>query len=250
MTTETETTSQKPTFAVIADVLGERRPRPRAQLQAIVAALGDEVAQALLVETHQVEADGGLMLPDGSRRRTPGGVFFHLAHFRLDPEQQVAIYGYQKKQRPTSSDGTPIPPPPPPEPPATWADRGAWIQAARATTEEATTVKITLIGKLGKTIEKPGFTLATLRHTPRLNALPKGIPRPEPQETGYVVYIGGKQWRKVKEALQNPEDVAIIEGTPMWDAQHQALAVFATTVTTKLTQQALREQQRAQTLEA
>jgi hypothetical protein len=32
----------------------------------------------------------------------------------------------------------------------------------------------------------------------------------------------------------------------MWDSQYAALAVFATNVTTKLTQQAQREQQQAQ----
>jgi hypothetical protein len=105
---------------------------------------------------------------------------------------------------------------------------------------------LALIGKLGKTIEKPGFTLAMLTHTPRLTALPKGIPRPEAKETSYVVYIGGKQWKKVKDALKNSDDVAIIEGTPMWDPDYQAVAVFATSITTKLTQQAKREQQRAE----
>jgi hypothetical protein len=50
----------------------------------------------------------------------------------------------------------------------------------------------------------------------------------------------------VKDALKNPDDTAIIEGTPMWDAEYQAMAVFATSITTKLTQQAKREQQREQ----
>jgi hypothetical protein len=222
------TDKPKPTFALIADALGETERQPRAQLRAIVAALGDEAAHDLLAETQQVEANGGMLLPDGSRRRTPGGVFFHLAYERLTLEQRKAIY------RPVGLA------------PAKWAERGAWIDDARSESEEATTVKITLIGKLGKTIEKPGFTLAMLRHTPRLDALPKGIPRPDAKETTYVVYIGGKQWRKVKEALSNREDVAIIEGTPMWDSDHQALAVFATSITTKLTQQAKREQQRTQ----
>jgi hypothetical protein len=234
-----ETSRRKPAFALIADTLGETERAPRGKLRAIVAALGDEAAHALLAEVQQVEANGGMLLPDGSRRRTPGGVYFHLAYQRLTPEQRQTIYGYRGTR--TGSDTRP-----PPPLPDRWADRGAWIDEVRSSSEEASTVKITLIGKLGKTIEKPGFTLAMLKHTPRLNALPKGIPRPEPNETSYVVYIGGKQWKKVKDALQNPEDVAIIEGTPMWDSQYEALAVFATNVTTKLTQQTKREQQQAQ----
>ena len=79
-----------------------------------------------------------------------------------------------------------------------------------------------------------------------MDKLPKGIPRPEKaSETTYIVYIGGKQWSKVKKALRNPEDDAIVEGTPMWDQEYEAMAVFATNVTTKLTQQARREEQRA-----
>jgi hypothetical protein len=130
--------------------------------------------------------------------------------------------------------------------PAGSTDRGVWIAEFRSSSEEGSTVKITLIGKLGKTIEKPDFTLAMLKHTPRLNALPKGIPRTDAKETSYVVYIGGKQWHKVKDALQNPQDVAIIEGTPMWDPDYEALGIFTTSITTKLTQQAKREQQQAQ----
>jgi hypothetical protein len=232
-----EPTRSKPTFAHIADTLGETERQPRGQLRAIVDALGDEAALSLLAEVQRIEADGGILLPDGSRRRTPGGVFFHLAYEQLAPEQRQAIYRRGRRADADSGDPT--------APPATWADRGAWIAEARPTTEEATTVKITLIGKLGKTIEKPNFTLAMLTHTPRLDTLPKGIPRPEAKATSYVVYIGGKQWRKVKDALRNPEDAAIIEGTPMWDAEYQALAVFAQSVTTKLTQQAKREEQRA-----
>jgi hypothetical protein len=233
-------TGDKPesAFATIADTLGETEHQPRAKLRNIVAAFGDEAALALLAEVQQIEADGGMMLPDGSRRRTPGGVYFHLAYHRLAPEQRQAIYGYKRHK-----DGNGTPPPPP----ATWSERGAWIDEARGKAKEANTVKITLVGTLGKTVEKQNFTLAMMTHTPRMDKLPKGIPRPDQaSKTTYIVYIGSKQWRKVKDALRNPEDVAIIEGVPSWDQEYEALAVFATSITTKLTQQAKREAQKAQ----
>jgi hypothetical protein len=44
----------------------------------------------------------------------------------------------------------------------------------------------------------------------------------------------------VKDALTDPEDVLIIEGVPMYDAQYQAIAVFATNTTTKALQRAQR----------
>jgi hypothetical protein len=38
------------------------------------------------------ERNGGMMLPDQSRRRTPGGVFFALARKKLSPEDREAIF--------------------------------------------------------------------------------------------------------------------------------------------------------------
>ncbi len=62
----------------IADALGERVTGPRAQVGRVVQVLGIERAEALYEQALEVEAAGGMMLPDGSRRRTPGGVFFKL----------------------------------------------------------------------------------------------------------------------------------------------------------------------------
>jgi hypothetical protein len=112
------------------------------------------------------------------------------------------------------------------------------IQAA---SQDAQRVTISLAGKLGKTVQKERFALAMLKHTPRFDALPKGIPRPNAQETLYIIYIGGKQWNRVKESLRQPDDIAIIEGIPMWDAEYQAMTVFATRITTKLLEQAKRK---------
>ena len=44
----------------------------------VVDAIGLDGARQLLADTLQLEANGGLTIADGSRRRTPGGVFFYL----------------------------------------------------------------------------------------------------------------------------------------------------------------------------
>ena len=62
----------------LADELGETEELPRRQLRRVVQTLGAERARAILAEALAVEARGGLLVPDGSRRRTPGGIFFHL----------------------------------------------------------------------------------------------------------------------------------------------------------------------------
>lgn len=53
-------------------------------IERVVAVLGQQKALDLLYATENVEANGGLMICNGSRRRTPGGVFLHL--LRSNPQ--------------------------------------------------------------------------------------------------------------------------------------------------------------------
>src|SRR5918997_7016950 len=76
----------------IANGLGEKEPGPRAQVARVVRVLGIERAQALFEQTLEVEAAGGMMLPDGSRRRTPGGVFFKLVRDNASKEERSRIF--------------------------------------------------------------------------------------------------------------------------------------------------------------
>ncbi len=78
--------------ATIAEQLGESQGGPIGQIRRLVECLGADVALALLEETKQVEASGGMMLPDGSRRRTPGGVYFHLIKGRISGEDRAFIF--------------------------------------------------------------------------------------------------------------------------------------------------------------
>jgi hypothetical protein len=72
-------------------------------------------------------------------------------------------------------------------------------------------------------------------------SLPRGLPTPPSTPTNYVVYIAAKQWRKVAEAIGDPEDVLIIEGFPQLDPETSSIAVFATNTTTKKLQMAQRQ---------
>ena len=76
------------TAAIIAQELGETDPIPQEQIRRIVERLGAEAALTLLRETLEIEAQGGMLLPDRSRRRTPGGVFFYLVRSRTSKEDQ------------------------------------------------------------------------------------------------------------------------------------------------------------------
>jgi hypothetical protein len=221
----------------IANALGEKERGPRAQVARVVRVLGIERAQALYEQTLEVEAAGGMMLPDGSRRRTPGGVFFKLVRDHASKEERWKIFPTRtqqdKPEQPTdAAQPAPIPAPSIPI-----------ISEIPNATGEARTVKITLIGRPGRIVSKPGYIITgmTARTVP---ALPKGMPAPPTQPTSYTVYISHKQWQKVAASLQgNPDDVLIAEGTPVYDPQLEGIAVYVTNTTTKLLQQAQRAAQ-------
>ena len=78
--------------AEVADTLGEREPVIRQRLLRIVRFVGEERTQAFLDRTLAIESAGGMLLPDGSRRRTPGGVFFTLVKQTCSDEEQAILF--------------------------------------------------------------------------------------------------------------------------------------------------------------
>ena len=88
------------TVNTIAKALGEVEEQPMTQITGVVRVLGEQTALELLAETQRVEESGGMLLPDGSRRRTPGGVFFFLARQKLSHEDKVAIFRPAKPAKP------------------------------------------------------------------------------------------------------------------------------------------------------
>ncbi|MDQ5852088.1 MAG: phosphorylated adapter RNA export RNA-binding domain-containing protein [Chloroflexota bacterium] len=222
--------------ATIAQELGETQRGPISQIRRTVQRLGPEAARAILQETQAIEAQGGLMLPDGSRRRTPGGVFFHLVRQRVTPDDRAFIFpGWPK--RPTSQTGTAQAPAAQPSTPVVQPDTLPNL------TGELRTVKITLIGRPGPIATSPTGTVTTTMQSRNVPALPRGVPAPPTTPTPFTVYIGPKQWAKVAAALRDPEDVLIIEGFPAADPARPGITVYATNVTTKLLQQAQRAAQ-------
>jgi len=195
--------------------------------------LGAEAALALLQETLAAEAQGGMMLPDSTRRRTPGGVYLYLAKGRIPYAVRVLIWPYLKTQAK------------PHRPQVESLSPEEWLALATEALQqagEASTVKITLIGRPGRIVEKADVVLTTMQDT-KAPTLPKGLPAPPAEPTTYVVYIARKQWLKVAEAIQNPDDKLIVEGYPAFEKRLGAVAVFATNVTTKNLQAARRQTQ-------
>lgn len=80
------------TARFIAEALGETEAKPVSQITKVVEVLGREASLELLAEVERIEAAGGMPLPDGGRRRSPGGVFFQLARPRLPRDDRYRIF--------------------------------------------------------------------------------------------------------------------------------------------------------------
>ncbi len=83
----------------IASELSETTDVAQMLIKRIVRTLGEERTHELVRHAKVVEEQGGMMLPDGSRRRTLGGVFFKLAKEQTTPEERGRIW-LPKNRRP------------------------------------------------------------------------------------------------------------------------------------------------------
>ncbi|MBA3822393.1 MAG: hypothetical protein H0X24_00655 [Ktedonobacterales bacterium] len=227
--------------ADLADHLGEQESGARYRIWQIMRTMGEEGALALLQEAQEIEAAGGQLIGNGSRRRTFGGIYFHLARERLtrDPAYDWIFAQPQptKKKPPSDAAAQSAPAPPVPTAPFLWTERQALIDAALQQNGGSTTMKVTLVGRPGAIVEKDQFVMTSMP-TQKIPELPRGLPIPEQTQTQVLVYIALKQWRKVAEAIQQPDDVLIIEGFGIYEPAIKGMAVLATTTTTKRLQQA------------
>jgi len=222
----------------IAAQLGETEPEPGRLIARALRLLGEERVQAIVARALEVEAAGGMMVPDGSRRRTVGGVFFYLLRttvgqkewYRIFRPQTTASWAHGAQGAPdaettgqaTVAAATPF----------DWATFGAAATEAQRERGEATTVKLTVIGRPGKVVERGDVALVAMR-SEKAPAFPKGVPAPESPQTDYMALVGMKQWRKVAEALAaNPDDKVIIEGYPTVRPDFVGITVHATSATT------------------
>lgn len=101
----------------ICEQLNETKKAARGQVRRLVEFAGIELAQDILRQTLEIEGQGGMMTADGSRRRTPGGVFFYLAHQQVPASVRRKIFwrGRKKKQakKPEAEAEAPKPAPKP-----------------------------------------------------------------------------------------------------------------------------------------
>ncbi|MBL8156083.1 MAG: hypothetical protein JNM70_18025 [Anaerolineae bacterium] len=225
----------------LAEKLQETEEKPLRQIAMIFEHCGAEFAQAVYEETLQIEANGGMMLPDQSRRRTVGGVYFYLARGKMEPEMVKLIFPGYRVPRKADEE---IDPSVAALPSFEWGERIGIIESLSAEAGELNTVKVTLVGRPGRVELRKEVAITTMNYTVKLPTLPKGVPTPPSTPTLYTVYIGLKQWKRVEEAIANPEDALVIEGTAAYDPEVKGMAVYATSITTKMLDAVRRQQQK------
>jgi hypothetical protein len=214
----------------VAKQLDENSPDPIRQISLIIEHLGVDFVKENLEETLKIEAEGGMMTQEGERRRTPGGVFFYITKGKMEPNVRQIIFpnfGQQAKGAVVE-----------------WKDRGEYVQKATEEPGSLRRVTITLVGRPGQVVveENSVMTMMTFEHP---NApYPRGVPQPPEDVDKYLVYMSMKHWETVSEAIENPKDELIVDGSLSWDREHTCLAVFSTRVTTRLMEKRQRKQER------
>ncbi len=218
----------------IAAQLGETEIEARRQIVRALRIIGEERIRAFVAQALAVEAAGGMMLKSGSRRHTVGGIFFRLMRDELmrDETGRQAAYRIFRPQGSGRGGQAGVKAPQRATMPFDWATFRAAAIEAMSEPGEATTVKLTVIGRPGKIVERGDVVLVAMR-SEKAPSLPKGVPDPPALPTDYVLLVGRKQWGKVAAALAaDPADKVIVEGYPTIAPDIEGITLHATSATT------------------
>jgi hypothetical protein len=79
------------TAAAIAAQLGETASAPRATMWHTVRTIGPERAHAFVAQALDVDANGGMLIPDARRTRTLGGIFFFLVRTQVSDDEAMQM---------------------------------------------------------------------------------------------------------------------------------------------------------------
>jgi hypothetical protein len=177
--------------------------------------LGAERANAILAQTLEIHANGGMPRLDGQGMRTLGGIYLSLVKDQASRNERFRIFGSAP-----AAPGTAQAPPPQP---CTWEDVHHAVSAL-ANTEEEATVKLTLIGRPSAVQTKGQTIIFQLKGKAPAN-LPKELPPiPQTEPLTWTVMVGMRQWNKVKESLAtHPDDRLVIDGYPVLEGDQHIL---------------------------
>src|SRR3977135_4001816 len=122
----------------LAEVLQEPK---RSLLMKVLRTLGVDRTTAILADTLTCEANGGMLTKDGTRRRTPGGVFFQLVRERATKQERWRLF---PRLAPQQCQGSTPPQPHAQPPPLPWDELLAIVTTLP---QGAAAVKLPLLGR-------------------------------------------------------------------------------------------------------
>jgi hypothetical protein len=222
--------------------LGESTPDPVKQITMLMHHLGIDMIRQKVEETLQIEQQGGIMTQDGTRRRTPGGVFFFIVKRDMDPELRLQVFpnfGQGRKKGATIE----------------WENRMEILEPLMSEERgKANQIRVHLQGRPGKVEVIEDSVVMIFEHfneaSPEdedkagLPQMPRGVPAPPVEPTRYIVYMGINQWERVHKHLEHPKDQLMIEGVMFYDHATESIAVFSLGVTTRELERRQRRQEK------
>jgi len=210
-------------------------------LRQVLVVLGPDHTAQLLAQTLEVEAQGGMLIRNGSRRRTPGGVFFHLVRQQVTRSQRDYLFPRAAPQPPQGQAPGQAPPQA-----LTWDAVPPIIETlATQPAGEARTMKVTLIGRPGKVEVRQTCVVFRMQGKPP-GSFPRGLlPVPADPPMTWTVMVALRQWNRVKDSLAaNQDDQLIIEGYPlMQGSEHVLLAQSCVSLLQQRAQKQAQQQQ-------
>ena len=155
-----------------AHKLAEMLHEPNTALLAkVLRVLGPERCRAILTDVLTTEASGGMLTKDGTRRRTPGGTFFHLVRDQCTKEERAQLFPYVPSKKPPRP-GQLAQPAHPVQPDA--MPRALTLDLWKGLTPMPVTATLKLVLRdLPETRESGGLVYMVFQNEPR--GLPKGL---------------------------------------------------------------------------
>lgn len=239
------------TTAAIAKQLNEPAVE---RLRWLVAYLGPKVALEVMDDTLKIEEQGGMLVQDGSRRRTPGGIFFSLVKKGVNKEDRRKLFPYtpsnQGKLWPKRRNGS-----------ANYSNNNGSSRPRQPIRSKyqlemkallkgqefgvADNMSVKLIGRPGQVVQKDSFVMMMMQLSPELPSMSKDLPPMPQSKLRLLVYITKKQWNQVASSLERPENSLNINGILTYDEELRRMVVFTRAVTVKVGQPSLTEEQKS-----
>lgn len=193
-------------------------------IRRIIQLRGLAYAEDLLAQTQQIEAAGGMLVKDGKRRRTPGGVFLALAKQTLTAEEHDQVFPNLttvEKHRIGA----------PQFPAFTWDEWDAMRQKTLAQRGKASEVIVQITGRIGHVERRKDVVVVSIeQRLDKLGSLPYGVPTIPSKLEGvvYTTFIAQWQWADIEKQLRQPDAQIIVKGYFAFDKELGEVVVFGT----------------------